>query len=76
VGHRGHKGGHRRVSASDVSLTHPDDDKYLSKFLVTTTCKGRSPEHWVEWIEPLTVHARHPFSEYPRAYSRCMLLSI
>ena len=45
---------------------HPDDFKYLSRFEVTKTCPGGASDarsfSWLEWIEPLTVHARHPFA--------------
>ena len=42
---------------------HHDDLKYLSYFNVTQKCPGNAHgKHWIEWIEPLTVHARNPFS--------------
>jgi hypothetical protein len=44
-------------------IVHPDDDEYMSKFVITTTCGQARPKQWVEWIEPLSVHARHPFGE-------------
>jgi len=29
---------------------------------VTRTCNDKSKnDEWIEWIEPLTIHARHPF---------------
>ena len=52
-----------------VPQVHPDDEEYLSKFLVERQCSGNGHKgsvsriHWVEWIEPLSVHARHPFGE-------------
>lgn len=42
-----------------------DDLEYLSRFKMTKTCTGtysHLSSTWVEWIEPLTVHARHPFA--------------
>jgi hypothetical protein len=40
------------------------DMHYLSRFRVTKKCKGSGDEGrtWSEWIEPLSLHARHPFS--------------
>ena len=43
-----------------------DDEYILSKFIVTRTCHDRKAintnitNSWVEWIEPLSVYARHP----------------
>ena len=48
------------------------DKKYLSRFEVTQTCTSNNPTEpavvtkSTEWIEPLTMHARHPF-----AYAWC-----
>ncbi|KAJ1382829.1 hypothetical protein B484DRAFT_461819, partial [Ochromonadaceae sp. CCMP2298] len=39
-----------------------DDLQYLSRFEITRSCTGAATESWLEWIEPLTVHARHPFA--------------
>ena len=56
-------------STGAFNRVHPDDREYMSKFIVNKTCSGngrsRAPStiHWVEWIEPLSVHARHPFGE-------------
>lgn len=48
----------------DPSAVHPDDEEYMSKFVLTTTCSGeQGVEERVEWIEPLSVHGRHPFGE-------------
>lgn len=49
----------------DTKDFHPDDFEFLSRFEVTRTC-GSSVEKWVEWIEPLTITARHPY-----AFGRC-----
>ena len=55
-----------------------DDREYLSYFLVTRICRrgigagadANGPvveqSSWKEWIEPITVHARHPFG-----FGRC-----
>lgn len=49
---------------------HKDDIEYLSYFLVTKTCQKSGTLSWMEWIEPLTITARHPF-----ALGRCRPLS-
>lgn len=43
----------------------PDDFDFLSRFQVTQKC-GNDIKIWNEWIEPITITARHPF-----AFSRC-----
>ncbi|KAJ1414785.1 hypothetical protein B484DRAFT_422511 [Ochromonadaceae sp. CCMP2298] len=50
-----------RMGGGEVEETE-DDLQYLSRFEVTRSCKGAATESWLEWIEPLTVHARHPFA--------------
>jgi hypothetical protein len=58
-----------RVKVHMASESVPEgsevDLKYLSRFQVTRTCPGegqpRVSSTWTEWIEPLTIHARHPF---------------
>ena len=37
------------------------DREFLSRFEYTQTCAGVVTARWTEWIEPLTVTARHPF---------------
>lgn len=40
-----------------------DDYYYLSRFQITKTCPHAKKHFvWDEWIEPLSVHARHPFA--------------
>lgn len=41
-----------------------NDYMYLSRFRITKYCSSPTKKifTWDEWIEPLTVHARHPFS--------------
>jgi hypothetical protein len=52
---------HMGLDAVSRDLLTSDDFEYLSRFEVTRTCGGRV-ERWIEWIEPITIHARHPFS--------------
>ena len=61
--HSQHGGGRRASVHGEEPAVHPDDEEYLSKFVLTRTCEGEqtAPQQWVEWIEPLSVHARHPF---------------
>lgn len=37
------------------------DREYLSRFKVTRKCPNMADHSWWEYIEPLSVHARHPF---------------
>jgi hypothetical protein len=39
-----------------------DDKEYLSRFRITRHCTGESAQTWWEYIEPLSIHARHPFA--------------
>jgi hypothetical protein len=41
------------------------DFEFLSRFEYTRSC-GSNIEKWIEWIEPITITARHPFS-----FGRC-----
>jgi hypothetical protein len=56
---------HNISSPDDIEVT-ADDREYLSYFNVSRVCghenKSDVTSSWMEWIEPLTVHARHPFS--------------
>jgi hypothetical protein len=62
--------GNTREGASDYGVNKTfdsvpvteDDFTYLSRFQFTRTCEKEAPVVWYEWIEPLTVHARHPYS--------------
>ena len=38
------------------------DVKYLSRFNRSLVCDGDVVESWVDWIEPISVHGRHPYS--------------
>ena len=58
------------MSSEQVPATTEEDLQYLSRFQITRTCKGQS-KTWVEWIEPLTVHARHPFG-----FDQCSDISV
>ena len=45
------------------SLVYDEIDKmYLSRFNITRNCPMHSAVTWIEWIEQLSIHARHPFS--------------
>jgi len=37
------------------------DREFLSRLEFTETCDGETTKRWTEWIEPLTLTARHPF---------------
>lgn len=37
------------------------DREYLSRFKVIQKCQNKPDTFWLEYIEPLSVHARHPF---------------
>jgi hypothetical protein len=53
-----------RQPGGEIEETN-DDREYLSRFKVTRICNGgKQADHsfWWEYIEPLSVHARHPFS--------------
>eukprot|EP01041_Mallomonas_annulata_P000254 gene254-469_t len=42
-----------------------DDFEYLSYFNITQKCHGgKNMKTWLEWIEPLSMHGRHPQSFY------------
>ena len=43
-----------------------NDSIYLSRYEVTKICNHSHTTAWNEWIEPLTVQARHPFSNLHR----------
>ena len=46
-----------------TNLYYDDVDvMYLSRFNITRQCPQQPAVTWVEWIEPLSIHARHPFS--------------
>lgn len=56
---------HEHMNTEGPVVITQDDLDYLSRFQVTKTCTGDSKHlssAWLEWIEPLTAHARHPFS--------------
>lgn len=54
------------MQGSHEPVITEDDRAYLSYFNITRVChhhdKPKISSSWVEWIEPLTVHGRHPFS--------------
>mmetsp|Transcript_16336 Transcript_16336/g.15657 ORF Transcript_16336/g.15657 Transcript_16336/m.15657 type:complete len:405 (+) Transcript_16336:152-1366(+) len=49
---------------SPTETATEEDYMYLSRFRITKRCHTPKIESstWYEWIEPITVHARHPFS--------------
>ena len=50
------------MMASDFVSSKSDVDKlYLSRFHMKATCDDGHIEEWDEFIEPLTIHTRHPF---------------
>ena len=69
-----------RTSSATYQPMHPDDKEYMSRFVVKKTCSSNSQlrpnttREWVEWIEPLSVHGRHPFGEY--MYIVCLIISL
>ena len=38
------------------------DRQYLSRFNITRKCPRRPLKTWIEWIEPISLHGRNPFS--------------
>lgn len=54
--------------SSSVPPLTSEDFEYLSRFEITKTCAVHhnggmvnETQTWLEWIEPLSMHARHPF---------------
>ena len=63
----------RKRMLSGTQQTTEDDLRFLSRFRVTRFCRSEKPVIWREWIEPLSVHGRHPFSLSqcnPREFAR------
>jgi hypothetical protein len=59
------------MSSEHVPKLSVNDFEYLSRFQYTRTCSGgngveEEVESWNEWIEPVTITARHPFG-----FGRC-----
>jgi hypothetical protein len=52
---------HERMTNMLENDINEVDLKYLSRYNMTKTCQN-SVKSWFEWIEPLTIHSRHPFS--------------
>ena len=48
------------MKSSEHLLANDVDNEFLSKFHVTATCPDGQTDEWDEYIEPLTIHARHP----------------
>jgi hypothetical protein len=51
-----------RMSTSEELPETEDDRKYLSRFEISKNCSGTIISTRIEWIEPLTMQSRHPFS--------------
>ena len=56
-----------RMLATEELPETEDDRKYLSRFEVSKNCSGNVNSQWIEWIEPLIMQSRHPFSIIPPA---------
>ena len=56
-----------RMSSPEELAETEDDRKYLSRFEISRHCSGRVVSKWIEWIEPLIIQSRHPFSIIPPA---------
>jgi hypothetical protein len=53
---------HMSVDAVSEKMLTRDDYEYLSRFEATKVCGGKEEMKWIEWIEPITITMRHPFS--------------
>lgn len=51
---------HMQSQIAPVGST--DDLEFLSRFHVSKYCDGDHVQSWIEWIEPITIHGRHPFA--------------
>lgn len=49
---------HHMIGADQSSSS--EDYEYLSRFEITKTCSNGETSSWTEWIEPVTITARHP----------------
>ena len=54
---------YRMLNRGQYEEVSTDDDfKYMSRFHITKRCAhSKLNAEWDEWIEPLTIHARHPY---------------
>ncbi|RYH31389.1 hypothetical protein EON65_02675 [archaeon] len=52
---------HHMTNPASSENIHPHDSEFLSRFEFTRTC-GQQTETWIEWIEPITITARHPYA--------------
>lgn len=54
------------MASESIPPELPEDRNFLSRFVVTKACDdsngGVQTEAWEEWIEPISIHFRHPFS--------------
>jgi hypothetical protein len=51
----------QHMSSENIPEETEADKEYLSRFEFSEICDGKVVEQWNEWIEPITVTARHPF---------------
>ena len=59
------------MTTMSFSSDHSDvDETYLSRFHMKATCDDGFTDEWDEYIEPLTINARHPFGyrQCPRKF--------
>jgi hypothetical protein len=50
------------MMSEGVPVEHDPKTTLLSRFRVAKKCRSGEEYVWDEWIEPITLHARHPFS--------------
>ena len=56
---------HQHMQSENDPPVTAEHLEYMSRFQVTKSCTGARTHHsssWIEWIEPLSIHARHPFA--------------
>eukprot|EP01041_Mallomonas_annulata_P008087 gene8087-16593_t len=62
--HMNGKVSHKTSVTANGNVNGPtsEDFEYLSYFQISQTCQNNITRSWIEWIEPLSVHGRHPLS--------------
>ena len=61
------------MKSSEHLLANDVDNEFLSKFHVTATCPDGQTDEWDEYIEPLTIHARHPLGFSTCKHTPCTM---
>ena len=57
-----------RLRMLNIHESETDDDfKYMSRFEIKKHCFDGHNETWNEWIEPISIHGRHPGAIYAEA---------